>query len=300
MIKWGIIALWLGAISYVYFRGKVRLSFFRTAVDHSAVLAPVNVFMYLFSRVPARPFIPASHVPGLEALDANWETIRAEAHALAEAQRIRAAEKNNDAGFNSFFKSGWKRFYLKWYDAEHPSAAELCPETVRILRGIPQVKAAMFAVLPPGGKLNPHRDPFAGSLRYHLGLDTPNDDRCFIEVDGERYSWRDGKSVIFDETYIHWAQNESGQTRTILFCDIERPLRYRWAEAFNKWFSRVFMTAASSPNQEGDQTGWVNKAFYVSWLLGQYRRRLKRWNRTVYQIVRFLLIVAVVALIIYI
>ncbi|MGT2494830.1 aspartyl/asparaginyl beta-hydroxylase domain-containing protein [Cupriavidus basilensis] len=31
---------------------------------------------------------------------------------------------------------------------------------------------------------------FAGSLRYHLGLATPNDDRCFIEVDGERHSWR--------------------------------------------------------------------------------------------------------------
>jgi beta-hydroxylase len=27
---------------------------------------------------------------------------------------IRAAAKNNDWGFYSFFKSGWKRFYLKW------------------------------------------------------------------------------------------------------------------------------------------------------------------------------------------
>jgi hypothetical protein len=63
----------------------------------------------------------------------------------------------------------------------------------------------MFAELPPGAKLNPHRDPFAGSMRYHLGLATPNDDRCFIEVDGERHSWRDGEGVIFDETYIHWA-----------------------------------------------------------------------------------------------
>jgi aspartyl/asparaginyl beta-hydroxylase (cupin superfamily) len=26
---------------------------------------------------------------------------------------IRAAAKNNDWGFYSFFKSGWKRFYLK-------------------------------------------------------------------------------------------------------------------------------------------------------------------------------------------
>jgi beta-hydroxylase len=35
----------------------------------------------------------------------------------------------------------------------------------------------MFAMLPANGSLNPHRDPFAGSLRYHLGLITPNDER---------------------------------------------------------------------------------------------------------------------------
>ncbi len=298
-MKWAIIALWLGAITVVYFRGRVRANFFRTVVNHSAALAPVNVFMYGFSAVPSRPYIDAAQFPNLRVLDEHWEVIRNEARALADAERIQAAQRNDDAGFNSFFKTGWKRFYLKWYDAQHPSAAELCPETVRLLRGIPEVKAAMFAVLPPGARLNPHRDPFAGSLRYHLGLDTPNDDRCFIEVDGERYSWRDGQSVIFDETYIHWAENGADSTRTILFCDIERPLRYRWAQGFNRWFSRTFMTAASSPNDAGDQTGWVNKIFRVSWLMGQYRRRLKAWNRPVYQVVRVLLIVAVLALIWY-
>jgi beta-hydroxylase len=300
MIKWGLIVLWLGSITYVYFRGKVRLSFLRTVMNHSAVLAPVNVFMYLFSAVPAVPFIASRHVKGMDAVDENWETIRDEAMNLAREEQIRASETNNDAAFNSFFKSGWKRFYLKWYDAEHPSASVLCPRTVAILRDIPQVKAAMFAVLPPGAKLNPHRDPFAGSLRYHLGLITPNDDACFIEVDGERYSWRDGQSVIFDETYIHWAENTTGQTRTILFCDLERPLKYGWAQRFNRWFSRVFMTAASSPNQDGDQTGVVNKLFFVAWKMGQYRRRLKKWNRPLYQCIRVLLVLAVIALIIYI
>lgn len=298
-MKWAIIALWLGSITVVYFRGRVRVNFFRTVVNHSAALAPVNVFMYGLSAVPSRPYIDAARFPGLQVLDDNWEVIRDEARALAEAERIQASQRNDDAGFNSFFKTGWKRFYLKWYDAQHPSAGELCPQTVRLLQGIPEVKAAMFAVLPPGAKLNPHRDPYAGSLRYHLGLDTPNDDRCFIEVDGERYSWRDGESVIFDETYIHWAENGTDTTRTILFCDIERPLRYRWAQRFNQWFSRTFMTAASSPNDEGDQTGWVNKAFRVSWVMGQYRRRLKAWNRTVYQLVRIALVIAIIALIWY-
>ena len=61
---------------------------------------------------------------------------------------IKASDKYNDAGFNSFFKSGWKRFYLKWYDADHPSASALCPVTTELLKGIPNIKAAMFASLP--------------------------------------------------------------------------------------------------------------------------------------------------------
>lgn len=88
----------------------------------------------------------------------------------------------------------------------------------------------MFAELPSGSHLGKHRDPYAGSVRYHLGLSTPNDERCFIEVDGVRRSWHDGEVIIFDETFVHWAQNDTEQTRIILFCDIERPMKWRWSQ----------------------------------------------------------------------
>ena len=247
-MKWVVVGIYLFSIFFIHFRGKVRLPFFRQFFDHSSIMSPINLFMYAFSRVPATPYPSVKEFDGLKLLDDNWEIIKAEAVNLQNIAKIKAAEKNDDAGFNSFFKAGWKRFYLKWYDASHPSAEQFCPKTVALLRQIPNVKAAMFAELAPGGTLNPHRDPYAGSLRYHLGLVTPNDDRCFIEVDGQRYSWRDGKSVIFDETFIHWAQNGAETNRIILFCDVERPLRYRWAEAINQWLGRTMMTAASSPN----------------------------------------------------
>jgi hypothetical protein len=100
-----------------------------------------------------------------------------------------------------------------------------CPETVELLKQIPSVKAAMFAVLPAGSELLQHRDPYAGSLRYHLGLITPNSEACNIIVDGQPYAWRDGEDVLFDETYIHWAQNKTDVDRIILFCDVERPIK---------------------------------------------------------------------------
>ena len=133
---------------------------------------------------------------------------------------------------------------------------------------------AMFAIMEPGAHLNPHRDPFGGSLRYHLGLITPNDDRCFIDVDGERYSWRDGQGVMFDETYIHYAENGTDENRIILLCDIERPMTQRWAQSFNGWFARNVMTAASSPNSAGWAYWYRNPA--AAWVSDWPRRRLWR------------------------
>jgi beta-hydroxylase len=299
ILKWLIVAVVLGSVMYVHFRGRVRHKFSRQLFDHSAIMAPINVFMYAFSRVPTTPYTPVSNFPELNKLQEHWQEIRDEALHLREQEIIRAAQNNDDAGFNSFFKTGWKRFYLKWYDASHPSAEQHCPRTVAILRGIPSIKAAMFAELPVGGHLHKHRDPYGGSLRYHLGLVTPNSDSCWIDVDGGRYSWRDGQSVMFDETYIHEARNDADSDRIILFCDIERPMKYRWAQAINRFLGSTIVTAASSPNQEGDRVGFINKVFHLVWVAGQYRRRFKKWNKTVYRLTKFALIAGLVALIVF-
>ena len=292
-MKWFVVGFLVLSVLHIHFRGKVRLPFGRQLFDHSSFMAPINMFMHLFSKVPSTPYIPVREFPELSVLQENWPTIREEGLRLIELKKIKASEQNNDAGFNSFFKTGWKRFYLKWYDASHPSAERMCPQTYALLQGIPSVKAAMFAELPPGAKLNPHRDPFAGSMRYHLGLATPNDD-------GQRYSWRDGQGVIFDETYIHWAENASDSDRLILFCDVERPMRFRWMQAVNRWLGRTMMTAAASPNESGDQTGLVSKLFRISYVMGQYRRRYKAWNKTAYKATKVALIVGLAALVYYI
>ncbi|HEU4664733.1 MAG TPA: lipid A hydroxylase LpxO [Dokdonella sp.] len=287
MIKWVVLAVFVACALYVHFRGRVRLRLGRQLTDHSTFMAPLNVLLYACSRVPNGRYVEVERFPELVPLRERWQEIREEALALRAAQQIKASDRHNDVGFNSFFRRGWKRFYLKWYDDAHPSASELCPRTTELLRGIPSVKAAMFAELPPGGELRRHRDPYAGSLRYHLGLVTPGDDRCYIEVDGERYSWRDGEAVMFDETYIHRAENATGHDRIILFCDIERPMRWRWAAALNRFVARHFVAAASSPNTDADRTGGLNRAFGYFYKLRQPAKRLRAWNKHVYYVVKF-------------
>jgi beta-hydroxylase len=294
--------LFLGSAVYVHLRGRVRFRFTRQLFNHSTLLAPYNALMYLFSAVPAKPVLDPAGFPELAPLAADWTTIRGEARRLFDEGYIREALAHNDVGFNSFFKRGWKRFYLKWYGDPLPSAATLCPRTVALLESIPTVKAAMFAVLEPGAKLNPHRDPFAGSLRYHLGLVTPNSDACFIEVDGERLVWRDGVPIMFDETFIHWAQNQTDRARVILFCDVERPLRTALVRGLNRWVSRNVVKASATQNVPAEPVGAINRLYgnvvhpVLSSVNGAFAR-LKQRNRTAARLVKYTLVIALAALV---
>ncbi|HBC17624.1 MAG TPA: aspartyl/asparaginyl beta-hydroxylase domain-containing protein, partial [Alcanivorax sp.] len=73
-------------------------------------------------------------------------------------------------------------------------------KTMALLDQLPSMNIALFAVLMPGKKLNRHHDPFAYTLRYSMGLSTPNDEGCGLTVNEDDYIWRDGDSIIFDET----------------------------------------------------------------------------------------------------
>lgn len=266
----------------VHLRGRARLRFDRQLVDHSVVLAPYNLLMYAFSAVPAKPILDRAGFPQLDLLRENWRTIRDEAAQLFDLGLIRTSEAHNDASFESFFKRGWKRFYLKWYGEPLPSAEALCPRTVALLRQLPGAKAAMFALLPPGSVLKPHRDPFAGSLRYHLGLITPNSEDCRIFIDGNVYVWRDGEDIVFDETYVHWAENRTDQTRVILFADFERPLCTHALTRINKRVGAFLGKITASPNDASDNTGVVNRAYAWAYRVRRHRGKLKsRYPRTV-------------------
>ena len=288
-----LVALYLACVLYVHLRGRARLRFSRQVLDHSGIFAPYNVLMYAFSAVPSKAILDRPRFPHLDPLRDGWRTIRDEALHLFDEGYIRAAEKHNDASFGSFFKEGWKRFYLKWYGEPLPSAHTLCPQTVTLLETIPSVKAAMFALLPPGGKLNPHRDPFAGSLRYHLGLITPNSDDCLIFVDGQPYSWRDGEDIVFDETFVHWAENKTDQTRVILFCDVERPLRTPVMRAINRVVSRVLGQATATQNIETERVGAINRLYAFAHRMGERKKAFKRRYPLGYKLGRYALILLV-------
>jgi beta-hydroxylase len=279
---------------FVHLRGRERHKFHRQLTDHSTVIAPYNAIMYAFSAVPNQPFIDVDRFSELAPLRANWTLIRDEAMKLFDEGHIRAASTYNDLGFNSFFRRGWKRFYLKWYDAPLDSARALCPRTVAMVEAIPSINGAMFAMLPAGADLGRHRDPYAGSLRYHLGLVTPNDERCRIFVDGQPYHWRDGEAVMFDETFMHWAENRTDQDRLILFCDVERPLTNRVVARINHWIKKTVVRASQTENVVGDKVGFLNRVFGWAYYLRYPAKALKRQNKTAYYATKWLVLLLLI------
>lgn len=288
--KFWVLYLFVCSSLIVHFRGRARLPLRRQLGNHSTLLAPYNVLLYMFSTVPGRPYLDLAAFPQTAKLRQNWQVIRDEALRLQQGGEIRDATGHNDIGFNSFYQRGWKRFYLKWYGDPPPSARALCPQTVALVEAVPGLNAAMFAVLPPGARLNAHRDPSAASLRYHLGLVTPNSDQCRIVVDGESYFWRDGEDVMFDETYLHWAENNSDQARIILLCDVERPLYGAPMRALNRLFERVFMRAASTQNDGSEGVGWLGRVYApIGWLKDRMKV-LKRANKPAFNAAKYAVI----------
>lgn len=288
-----ILVTFLASVTFVQFRGRVRHKLSRLIADHANLLAPYNSLMYLFSAVKAKPYADIRDFPELKPVTEQWQMIREEALKLFDEGHIRAASGYNDIGFNTFFKRGWKRFYLKWYGDFLPSASALCPKTAELLARIPSINAAMFTILPPGSRLGAHRDPFAGSLRYHLGLMTPNSPDCYIVVDGQKYYWKDGEAVMFDETYIHQAENRTGTTRVILFCDIERPMSNPVLRWINRTIGHGMIRAAATQNVPGERVGVLNHVFSYVYHIRALGLRIKEWHKPLYYLLKWCLIAAI-------
>jgi beta-hydroxylase len=296
-----IVAYAAGCLVYVYrYRGATRYVTLKQYLRKSwPIFAPLNCLLYMATRSSARrPIINANYLRNVAVLRENWQTIRDEGLALQSTNAFEAARAPGsvgyyDLGFRTFYKRGWSKFYLKWYGTEHRSAMRLCPKTMALLKRVPEVRGAMFSILPAGSELSLHADPLACSLRYHLGLSTPNSDRCHIVVDGMPCAWRDGQDFVFDETYPHHARNDTDTSRLILLCDVERPMN-----PLGRLFNRLYSIVASGtlvPNTPEDKRGPVSAAFAALAPLQERAQRLRAQRRWLYNVCKFSLNISLLA-----
>ncbi|MEO0367945.1 MAG: aspartyl/asparaginyl beta-hydroxylase domain-containing protein [Pseudomonadota bacterium] len=293
VIMTSIVLFCIGSMGYVYaVRGDARYESFSEYLRKGwPIFTPFNCLLYLFTKRKGRPAIMnMDEFPELAEIKENWEVIRQEAiELMAEGGFDDINDPDSasyyDVGFRTFYKYGWTKFYLNWYGYTHASAMRTCPKTIEILSKVPSVNGAMFSVLPPGGQLTRHLDPVACSLRYHLGLDTPNDDRCYISVDDMKYSWRDGDPLLFDVTFLHYAHNDADKSRLILMCDIERPMS--WFGHILNWPYKMLMKAFIVPNTDEDKRGLLNRIFSGLVPTLDKAKNLKETNLVAYKALKY-------------
>lgn len=291
-----LLAIYLGSLVFLRLRNKAHLSWGRQLTDFSTFMVPFNIPAYLLSRVSTKSHLQISEFPQLQLLQDNWQVIRDEALALHGQGHIGI---KGDLPGSSFYRDGrWTSFYLKIYDNDLPSAKALAPKTRALVDQVPGMNLALFAVLNPGKSLSRHHDPFALTVRYSLGLSTPNDKGCGLVVNGEDYTWRDGDSIIFDETYLHSAYNNTDRPRVILMTDIDRPLHIAWVQKLYFYFARFFNSLFYIDNVDSSISGVGNRfsAYVVRYK--QYMKGLKTRHRTGYKIGKWTLHLGLVGLIV--
>lgn len=135
-------------------------------------------------------------------------------------------------------KDDWKFIPLYTYGIKIDSFASFFPETIKLINTIPNFTTVFFSILKPNTQIASHRGAYKGYLRYHLGVKIPIDFKsCGINIKGKIYHWKNAESVVFDDTFEHFAWNNSDETRTVLYVDFIRPMPV-FLVFISKWLTK--------------------------------------------------------------
>jgi ornithine lipid ester-linked acyl 2-hydroxylase len=182
----------------------------------------------MFSRGGERTFLEADEFPWVADVEAKWKTVRKELEALM-MRREDIPNFQDVSDDQKVLTEGeqWKTFWFYAYGEKAQENCVRCPETVRVLKKIPGMKSAMFSILAPRKHIPEHRGMYKGVLRYHLGLIVPGPEGvCRIRVGNDMRSWKEGKSLIFDDSHPHEVWNDCDSYRVVLFVDFLRPIPF--------------------------------------------------------------------------
>jgi aspartyl/asparaginyl beta-hydroxylase (cupin superfamily) len=182
----------------------------------------------MFFPERSKTFFDPESFPWAASVEAEWGVVRKELEALlTRREEIPNFQDISDAQKLLTEGDQWKTFWLYAFGKKAEENCARCPETVRILQTIPGMKSAMFSILAPKKHIPEHRGLWKGVLRYHLGLIVPGPvGSSRIRVGKDVQCWKEGKSMIFDDSHPHEVWNESDSQRVVLFVDVERPLPF--------------------------------------------------------------------------
>ena len=102
-------------------------------------------------------------------------------------------------------------------------ANQLLPATFKIVTSLPEASsmvlgATKISVMEPGTHVLAHTGLTNARMRIHLGLSGL--DGVYIRVGDSTRQWRDGRCIVFDDSFVHEVWHNGTQTRIVLIVDI--------------------------------------------------------------------------------
>jgi len=164
------------------------------------------------------PWYDPATIPGAVALEAAAAQIAAEFRRLDPQAFVPENEPIARRG-------SWDVFILYERGRRHADRCALFPavtaiverqRTVRTLAGL-----VYFSRLAPHTRVAPHAGPTNMRVRAHLGIDVPP--HCGIRVGDTSATWREGRCIVFDDSFPHEVWNESDRNRVVLVADLWHP-----------------------------------------------------------------------------
>ncbi|MBF4136269.1 MULTISPECIES: aspartyl/asparaginyl beta-hydroxylase domain-containing protein [Streptomyces] len=208
------------------------------SVNQPRIRAVTN-WIFLRAAGPDRPrvILPEKVFPAARELEERFPALRAEIDALLEKRTIpaygafdpvRAAQVSEE----------WKLYYAYMYGQSNELARDEVPTLLAFAQSRPEVVNAFVSILDPGVELPPHKDPYAGVLRYHLGVRVPRVNPPHIRLDQDRHTWKEGEGRVLDVSVEHEVVNTSEEPRVVVIIDFRRPMGF-FASALNRYMLRL-------------------------------------------------------------
>ncbi len=122
----------------------------------------------------------------------------------------------------------WSSYHLYRHGEQIQAHCQRCPKTVALLESLalmhipehsPEI---LFSVLKPHTHIPPHTGVINGRLTVHLPLIVPENCGALCAA-GQPRGWQTGQCLVFDDSFVHEAWNQSEHTRVVLIFDIWNP-----------------------------------------------------------------------------
>lgn len=165
--------------------------------------APVTLrFLGTQSLVEDPPVFDATQFPWTMELEKNYEVIRQELQVILELRdyiplfhELSPDQQKISTGQH------WRTFFLMGFGEAVEQGWKRCPETMKVLSTIPNIRTAFLSILGPKYHVPPHRGVTKGLIRCHLGLIVPDQrEQCVMRVRDRFCYWEPGRCLVFDDT----------------------------------------------------------------------------------------------------